>query len=276
MVPVAQSDGAVDYESWPLVRPVELLKAILNSGYRNSLLPTTKEVRRFWRLWLQDLPDDEFNDSSWAPYLHRVIPLQLWGDEGTLQESSWMLLSMMSALCSGRVRTLSQASRYLLFSFPVDGYHKEQGVNVSWQSLIEQVVVDLNLLYEEGIQTSSGLFFARVIGLKGDMKWMAQSLNLIRTSSHNNICPLCLASKTDPGMLFTNVREDAPWRSTVFSTNPWTTLPKLMMLKGFTVHHIKLDLMHIFHLGIGRDVAATAIKELIKARIFQGDQLSCL
>ena len=72
-------------------------------------------------------------------------------------------------------------------------------------------------------------------------------------------------------MLFTNVREDAPWRSTVFSTNPWTTLPKLMMLKCFTVHHIKFDLMHIFQLGIGRDVAATAIKELIKAHIFQGD-----
>ena len=182
-----------------------------------------------------------------------------------------MLLSMMSVLCPERVRTLSQASRYLLFSFPVDGYHKEQGVNVSLQSLIEEVVVDFNRLYEEGIQTKAGLYFARVIGLKGDMKWLGQSLNSVRTSSHNQICPFCLASKTDPLMLFTNVREDAPWRGTVFSSNPWSQLPKMMLLKGFTIHHIKFDLMHIFHLGTGRDVAATTVKELIKAHIFQGN-----
>ena len=271
VVPVSHLDGSVDMEPWPYIRPSELLKALLDSGYRNLLLPTAKDVRRFWRLWLQDHPDDEFHDAIWAPYIHRVIPLQLWGDEGTLRESSWMLLSMMSVLCPERVRTLSQASRYLLFSFPVDEYHKENGVNLSLQSLIEQVVVDLNRLFEEGIQTSSGLFFARVIGLKGDMKWMGQSLNLVRTSSHNLICPFCLASKTDPGMLFTNVREDAPWRGTVFSSNPWTTLPKLMLLKGFTLHSLKFDLMHLFHLGTGRDVAATTIKELIKARIFQGN-----
>ena len=66
-----------------------------------------------------------------------------------------MLLSMMSVLCPERVRTLSQASRYLFFSFPVDGYHKEQGVNVSLQSLVEEVVVDFSRLYEEGIQTKS-------------------------------------------------------------------------------------------------------------------------
>ena len=40
--------------------------------------------------------------------------------------------------------------------------------NVSLQSLIEEVVVDFNRLYEEGIQTKAGLCFARVIGLKGD------------------------------------------------------------------------------------------------------------
>ena len=45
----------------------------------------------------------------------------------------------------------------------------------------------------------------------------------------------------------------------------------MMLLKGFTIHHIKFDLMHIFHLGTGRDVAATTVKELIKEHIFQGN-----
>ena len=94
VVPVTQSDGSIELEPWPIIRPTELLKPLLDSGYRDALLPTAKEVRKFWRLWLQDHPDDEFQDPSWAPYFHRVIPFQLWGDEGTLRESSWMLLSM--------------------------------------------------------------------------------------------------------------------------------------------------------------------------------------
>ena len=58
-VPVTQSDGSIELEPWPIIRPTELLKALLDKGYRDALLPTAKEVRKFWRLWLQDHPDDE-------------------------------------------------------------------------------------------------------------------------------------------------------------------------------------------------------------------------
>ena len=147
---------------------------------------------------------------------------------------------------------------------------QKNGVNLSLQSLIEQVVVDLNRLFEEGIQTSSGLFFARVIGHKGDMTWMAKSQPGTNLEPQPDMSFLP-GFQDRPGMLFTNVRKDAPWRGPVFSSNPWTTLPKLMLLKGFTLHSLKFDLMHLFYLGTGRDVAATTIKELIKARIFQGN-----
>ena len=47
---VTQYDGSIEMEPWPIIRATELLKALLDSGYRDALLPTAKEVRKFWRL----------------------------------------------------------------------------------------------------------------------------------------------------------------------------------------------------------------------------------
>ena len=46
-------------------------------------------------------------------------------------------------------------------------------------------------------------------------------------------------------MLFTNVREDAPWANTLFSTAPWHVYPKLMEIKYFRLDMVMFDLMHI-------------------------------
>ena len=113
-------------EQWPLLKPSNIIKAILDSGLRDALLPSSRKVREFWKVWLQDHPDDEMHNPEWDPYLHRLIPLQLWGDEGTNRENSWMMLTMISLLSPDHVRSLSQASRHLLFTFPVDLYAKSK------------------------------------------------------------------------------------------------------------------------------------------------------
>ena len=48
-------------------------------------------------------------------------------------------------------------------------------------------------------------------------------------------------------------------------------LPELMLLRGFDLGFISFDLMHTWHLGCGRDLGATTIKELVKQRVFVGN-----
>ena len=97
------------------------------------------------------------HNPEWDPYLHRLTPLQLWGDEGTNRENSWMMLTMISLLSPDHVRSLSQASRHLLFTFPVDLYAKskrqDKEVNKSIQLLLREITNDLNGLYDEGVVT---------------------------------------------------------------------------------------------------------------------------
>ena len=91
---------------------------------------------------------------------------------------------------------------------------------------------------------------------------VVQALNLVRSPSSDMICLYCHAGKTN--MLFTNVRKDAPWANALFSTAPWHAYPKLIEIKYFRLDMVMFDLMHVWHLRCGRDVAC--IKKLTKAR----------
>ena len=269
VIPV-KDHGQNEYQSWPYLSPIDWLEKLMIDN-RDALVPDPSSIKDFWTKWLKDHPLDEFHDSSWP--LERIIPLQLWGDEGTLRANSWLLVTLQSALSPPEVRNLSQASRYPLFSLPVEAYVKDHqtNVNVSLEMLLEKVASDLNKLLIEGFATKHGHFFGRLIALKGDWKWLVQALNLVRSPSSDMICLYCHAGKTN--MLFTNVREDAPWANTLFSTAPWHVYPKLMEIKYFRLDMVMFDLMHIWHLGCGRDVAGTCIKELTKARIFVGNNI---
>ena len=127
---------------------------------RDALVPDPSSIKDFWTKWLKDHPLDEFHDSSWP--LERIIPLQLWGDEGTLRANSWLLVTLQSALSPPEVRNLSQASRYPLFSLPVEAYVKDPqtNINVSLEMLLEKVASDLNKLPIEGFATKHGQFLA--------------------------------------------------------------------------------------------------------------------
>ena len=50
-------------------------------------------------------------------------------------------------------------------------------------------------------------------------------------------------------------------------TQPQTLNPNLNPI-GFTTAMIGLDIMDVFHLGVGRDVAGAAIKVLCKKRLY--------
>ena len=177
-------------------------------------------------------------------------------------------------LCPDHVRNLSQASRYILFAIPEKLYAKEKkvsSVNKSIQMLLDQLVVDFNQLCHNGVDTQHGKFYGRVINLKGDWKFFSQALNLTRPPSHDNVCLFCDAGKKHAALLYTDCSNNAAWRNTLFSSAPWNVFPKIMEINGFLLHFVSFDLMHTWHLGCGRDLIGTTLKEMIRARLFQGN-----
>ena len=271
LVPVKQGKVA-EIKPWAYMSPLDLVQALVDGGFHKALVPCGREIEDFWAWWLKDNPYDEFHHDEWKPYLRRTIPLQLWGDEGSYRESSWLILTLMSMLCPDHVRTLSQASRYILLAFPEKLYVKDKkgsNINTSIQMLMDQVVLDLNKLYRDGVETQHGRVYGRVINLKGDWKFFCQALNLTRSPSHDNVCLFCDAGK-NASMLYTNCSNNAAWRDTLFSSAPWKVLPKIMEIKGFLLHFVTFDLMHTWHLGCGRDLIGTTLKEMVRAHLFQG------
>ena len=264
----------MDMKPWAYLSPLDLVRALIDGGFRKALVPSGGEVEDFWAWWLKDNPYDEFHQNGWKPDLRRTIPLQLWGDEGSYRENSWLILTLTSMLCPDHARSLSQASRYILFAFPEKLYVKEKkvsSVNKSIQMLMDQLVVDLNQLYHNGVDTQHGKFYGRVINLKGDWKFFSQVLNLTRSPSRDNVCLFCEAGKKRAALLYTDCSNNAAWRNTLFSSAPWKVFPKIMEIKGFLLHFVTFDLMHTWHLGCGRDLIGTTLKEMIRARLFQGN-----
>ena len=68
----------------------------------------------------------------------------------------------------------------------------------------------------------------------------------------------------DESWSYSNVSEDSPWRSTLYSQLPWPqhVVPSLTGILGFSIKMIGVDILHIWHLGVGRDLCASAIKIL--------------
>ena len=93
--------------------------------------------------------------------------------------------------------------------------------------------------------------------VKGDWKFLRQSLNFERHYGAESICYYCEASKGNHvrDMNFTDLSPDAGWRETIFSCPPpWTVLPALAKLRFFEVKMVSIDLLHAWHLGVARDL----------------------
>ena len=92
------------------------------------------------------------------------------------------------------------------------------------------------------------------------------------------ICWQCLATKgLDEASLplaFTNVNLDAPYWDTMFTTPPYVHRPSYSRLLGYSDKMISGDLLHIWHLGTGRDLAASALVYMLKKQlVFAGPSL---
>ena len=84
------------------------------------------------------------------------------------------------------------------------------------------------------------------------------------------VCWLCEATKgtTDVETSYSNIADTAPWRQTIRTSDPWSSeaKPTLSDTLGFSVDQLGVDILHIFHLGVGRDLCGSAIKLLASKR----------
>lgn len=86
------------------------------------------------------------------------------------------------------------------------------------------------------------------------------------------VCWCCRATKGSNGDLqhcYVNVHPNAAWRATIGMDPPWQHEPAYSRLIGFHPMMIALDLLHIWHLGVGRDSRLTwAIQDWLHHIVF--------
>ena len=90
------------------------------------------------------------------------------------------------------------------------------------------------------------------------------------------VCFRCHASmgRRDASLVYTDISNESAWRSTEYQTSPWTTEPSLSGLRDFNLQMLSLDAMHIWNLGVCRDLCGTVIKVLTRTRgYFPGSKI---
>ena len=68
-------------------------------------------------------------------------------------------------------------------------------------------------------------------------------------------------------LAFTDIRDTAPWRSTYLQSEPWVVKPAYAELVGFCIQQICPDLLHIWNLGVARDLIGTTMKLVLQERV---------
>ena len=85
------------------------------------------------------------------------------------------------------------------------------------------------------------------------------------------ICWRCRASKglANRQLVYTDVSEEALWRlAGEADSEPWDVQPSMASIWGWDagLSMVSIDILHILHLGVLRDLCASALKVLVKAR----------
>mgnify|MGYP001817988002 CR=1 FL=1 len=76
-------------------------------------------------------------------------------------------------------------------------------------------------------------------------------------------------------MAYTNVAAGAAWRATLYTQAPYVVKPEYMDLPGFQLEMLRPDVLHVFHLGVARDLVGSAMRVLAQKNLdfFQGRTL---
>ena len=141
------------------------------------------------------------------------------------------------------------------------------GINRSLQTMISYIAESFSKM-SNGIRISRAserveendldvrAVYFHLTSLRGDWKFIRQCCNLNRHASADFICYYCRAGKgKHPEYNYTDLTESARWKDTVFKSPPPYSVPHALTRYRFWVDKmIGLDILHIWHLGVGRNV----------------------
>ena len=139
-----------------------------------------------------------------------------------------------------------------------------------YQRLLEVLTEEL-LQLQKGFTYNDELWHVAILGVKGDMPFLAKSGNLVRhwlraarkdnAADPAGVCWLCMAGKA--GVPFEDFNQNCLWSVTP-ATSPWCERPVLLRLwhpENAPEAFFKPDIWHNFHGGAGADFIASALTE---------------
>lgn len=99
--------------------------------------------------------------------------------------------------------------------------------------------------------------------------------SLVLCEYPDQVCWKCESSKGggDLNYSYTNLHPNAAWRNTMWSSLPWVQTPELANCRAFDPKMLAADLLHVFHLGTGRDLLGSCLKILVQMRYFAGNSI---
>ena len=190
-----------------------------------------------------------------------ALPCYLFGDECQALGHSYMVITWMSEVTPKSQD--SWFSRHLITLIPVEHYYIHDKQNLTLMAVMEVIANCFNDLARHGAQ---GIHL-ELLGIKGDWKWHKQVACLDRYYGTNFCCHLCSCTK-NLTMPFTDITESAAWKATVGDplNPPWPIdrPPTVCKLMNFSASFLLPDLLHVWYLGVGRDVVGSVMLLLIR------------
>eukprot|EP00438_Fugacium_kawagutii_P006111 Skav219830 [mRNA] locus=scaffold1238:601373:602779:+ [translate_table: standard] len=168
----------------------------------------------------------------------------------------------------------SYLSHFLCFG--VGGYIYKRHPYVV-DALLAELLASLRKLFFEGVRTKRGIFYAAILGIKGDLDFHKKAMNLLRsyanigTVNKKELCHLCMAG--GDGVAAEDFGENPGWLQTMYDHRPWSTetppiLAGIPFDAQFPEEVLKLDVFHVHRLGVGRDVIGGVLIVLMRLKFF--------
>lgn len=193
-----------------------------------------------------------------------AIGVALYGDEIQVWDGVQMMCLCWMSESSPFLKDPPK-SRFLIGCIPCSAYYKENGINWTLQTMLQHVTRSFNTWHSEGVHD----LHCEVVQLKGDWKFIKEALNLCKHyGSKDTLCYRCEATRSMVAP-FTDITDEAEWRSQV-PTVPWDVVPSLLQIHNFSLMSAGIDLLHSWHLGLGRDLISSTMVVLLRSHIFRG------
>ncbi|CAE6968930.1 unnamed protein product [Symbiodinium sp. CCMP2592] len=275
--------------SVPMLRPTDYLATLVEKGYLHKLLGSSR-LREFWTNYKKEEPNHELFEHDFVDY-DNLVPLYIHGDGGrTYRRDELMVIAFQPILGLGtrlshpqklttaklgvNLKGHSFTTRFLVGVMPKSVYKDNPE---RFDNFLTATMKDFEQLYFRGMDIGNGRVLRFIpLGLKGDLPFLSKSGHLTRTFLHirkgpegpkskplKGCCWLCLAGSAQ--FDFENLGYNPEWLSTTGPKNPppWDAVPAFFDHVPHVVQDkasfFTLDLLHIYHLGVGRDFGGSAL-----------------